>query len=51
MALTQFFKFYNIPIEDETDIITPSDNEVYSAKTSRLMKYKLVGENGCLMIL
>ena len=41
MTLTQFFKFYDIPIDDETNIIVPTENEVYMAKTVRLMKYKL----------
>ena len=41
MALTRFFKFYDIPIDDETDVLFPTENKVYTAKTIRLMKYKL----------
>ena len=43
MTLTRFFKFYDIPIDNETDITVSTDNEIYSAKTIRLMKYKLIG--------
>lgn len=41
--LIQFFKIYDISIKDETAIIVPTANEVYSTKTIRLMKYNLVG--------
>lgn len=37
MALTRFFKLYDIPIEHETDIVVPTENEIYTTKTIRLM--------------
>lgn len=42
MSLTRLFKFYEIVIEDETEIVVPTDNKIYSAKIIWLMKYHLV---------
>ena len=41
MALTRFFKFYDIELNDETDVIVPTDNELYTTKTLRLMQYSI----------